>query len=112
VLVRGVLGVPVGDTQCGAKFYDRDALDSVLNRVQVTNMTVDTAILFHLRRQHQKITEVPITWVDAPGSRFTLTSEVFVMFLTVLGIRMMNLGSRPWRQGRIIAYFSRKYGST
>jgi glycosyltransferase involved in cell wall biosynthesis len=109
ILVRGVLGVPVRDTQCGAKFYSQSVLNAVLDHVQVTNMTVDTAILFHLRRQGRTITEVPVTWVDVPGSRFTLSSEVLVMLLTLVGIRLMNLGTKGQQPWRVVTLLSQKY---
>lgn len=93
-LVRGLLSIPVADSQCGAKFYSGAVLDEILPRISVTNLTTDVDFLFHARRAGASILEVPVTWDDDPRSRFTLTSMIPIMFLTVVGIRLMNLPLR------------------
>lgn len=91
LLVRGLLLLPVRDTQCGAKFFRGELVDKLLEHVAVTNFTTDVGFLFHARRCGAQITEVPITWDHDPRSHFQLGPMIPVMFLTLLGIRLMNL---------------------
>lgn len=90
VLVRGLLGLRISDSQCGAKFYSASLLERILEQVTITNVTVDVGFLFHVMKDGVPIVEVPVTWDDDPRSRFSLSRLVPVMLLTLLGIRIMN----------------------
>ncbi|HEV2316894.1 MAG TPA: glycosyltransferase [Thermoplasmata archaeon] len=111
VLVRSVLNLQVTDTQCGAKFYRADLLAELLDRVQVTNMSFDTAMIFHAQRLGARIVEVPIAWTHDDRSKFSVEREVFVMLLTLVGIRLMNLPMGRWVPPSFIDSFMRRYGN-
>lgn len=91
VLTRGLLGLPLADTQCGAKFYQARLLDRLIREVDVTNVTMDVSFLYHARRSGAQILEVPVEWDDDPRSRWNLPILVVFMFITVVGIRIMSL---------------------
>ncbi|MCL5252996.1 MAG: glycosyltransferase family 2 protein [Candidatus Thermoplasmatota archaeon] len=110
-LVRGLLGVPIYDTQCGAKFYRKEILQRILPKVTVTNLTTDVDFLFHARKLGATITEVPITWEDKEGSRFSMFRMVTLMLITVIGIRVMNLPLRDYVPEKLVHLFYAKYGN-
>lgn len=91
LLTRTVLGLPLRDTQCGAKFFRRDALLSVLSQVRLTNWAFDASLLFHLHRAGFVVKEVPVNWSDDPASKMRLERAIPAMFLSILGIRLMSL---------------------
>lgn len=59
-LVRGALGLPYRDTQCGAKVFRRPALQDVLEDLRLEGWTFDVELLLHLHRRGRRIAEVPI----------------------------------------------------
>ena len=111
LLVRSLLQVPVRDTQCGAKFYRRNVIDRLLSQVSVTNLTTDVGFLFHAHKNGARIYEVPVTWDDDPRSRFHLTTMIPIMFLTVIGIRLMNLPLGRYVPKSLVHKFQQFLGS-
>ena len=67
-LTRSVLGLPVADTQCGAKFFRKERLDQILPDVRLHGWAFDAAILFNLRRAGGTIREFPVAWNHDPGA--------------------------------------------
>jgi glycosyltransferase involved in cell wall biosynthesis len=94
-LARAILSMDVKDTQCGAKFFRREAVMQVLPRVTLKNWAFDAALLFHLHRGGFKIVEVPVNWSDDSNSKLQLERVAPAMFLSLLGIRLMSLPFLP-----------------
>lgn len=90
VLARAVLGLHVRDTQCGAKFFRRDAVLDVLDSVTLTNWAFDACLLFHFQRAGYRITEVPVNWSDDPNTKLKVDRVAPQMLLSLIGIRLMN----------------------
>ena len=92
-LTRVVLGLRVRDSQCGAKFFRRDAALGVLPRVTMSSWAFDACLLFHFQRAGLTVAEVPVNWRDDPDSKLPVARVVPAMFLSLVGIRLMSL---PW----------------
>lgn len=60
LLVRGLLGLPYRDTQCGAKLFRRRALHDVLGDLTLESWSFDVELLLHLHRRGRRVAEVPI----------------------------------------------------
>jgi dolichol-phosphate mannosyltransferase len=90
-LTRVLLGLNLYDTQCGAKFFRREALTQVLNKVTLTNWAFDASLLFHFQRAGYTVREVPVNWTDDPNSKLDLGRAIPAMFLSLIGIRLMSL---------------------
>jgi dolichol-phosphate mannosyltransferase len=90
LLVKLLLGLPFNDTQCGAKVFRKNAIDSVLDRLQVTNFAFDVELLYRLAKNGYRIKEVPIEWEDKDGSTLNLRKVVPAMFLAVLRLRLTS----------------------
>lgn len=62
--VRWMFFMPVHDTQCGAKVFQRKIIQEIASRLRVTDMSFDVEILYSLFRLQKKILEVPTVWTD------------------------------------------------
>lgn len=84
--------LPFQDTQCGAKVFKRPIITTVLPELHEAGFIFDIELLWKLQRHGFKITEVPIHWVDQPGSAALGTHNQFLhaaitMFWGVIRLR-------------------------
>ena len=85
-----ILGLREKDTQCGLKAFLADRTDCIMRRVTLTNLSVDTAILYHCKLLELKVNEVPVSWRDMGGSKVRPFRTALVMFATLIGIKMAH----------------------
>ena len=109
LMTRFVLGLNLHDTQCGAKFFRREAVSTILKRVTLTNWAFDAALLFHFKRAGYTVAEVPVDWNDGADTKLSVVRVVPAMFLSLIGIRLMSISflprtTRAWA-GRLHRYF-------
>jgi dolichol-phosphate mannosyltransferase len=95
LMTRSLLGLHVRDTQCGAKFFKREAVSTVLNQVVLTNWAFDASLLFHFKRAGFSIVEIPVDWNDDANTKIRLEVAVPAMFLSIIGIRLMTIPFLP-----------------
>jgi glycosyltransferase involved in cell wall biosynthesis len=91
-LVRSLMLLPVRDTQCGAKVFRRSSIVLALRAVRIQNWAFDVSLLYHLSSEGATIREYPVSWSHDPDSRLAMASVVPVMFASLMGLRLMNLG--------------------
>ena len=73
--MQTVVGLPgINDTQCGFKFFQRDAAKEIFRRQKVDAYMFDVEILAIARRLGYRIEQVPIRWRDDADSRLDLVS--------------------------------------
>lgn len=89
-LTRSLLFLPLKDTQCGAKFFRSSVVRPLLATVTLTNRAFDVDFLYHVRKAGVPIREVPVRWTHDPDSRMPIARAIPVMFLSILGVRLMN----------------------
>ena len=89
-LVRSTLLLGVRDTQCGAKFMRGGIGQSVLTTISFTNRAFELSLLYHIRKMGGRILEVPVEWSHDERSRMPIGKAIPVMFLTLVGVRVMN----------------------
>lgn len=87
--VRVAFGLPLTDTQCGAKLFRGDRLRQVLPTLGVTRWAFDVDLLFQLRRAGARIVEIPTVWHDVAGSKLTVLSASLEMFLALVRLRLL-----------------------
>ncbi len=94
LIVRGLFRVSVSDTQCGFKMFTSDAAHLLFRRQLIDEFSFDLEILYLAAKFELKVTEVPVMWIDAPGSKVD-AAKVAVEFLRdLLVIRWNDLRGR------------------
>jgi len=89
VLVKGLFRIPVTDTQCGFKMFTRDAAQTLFARQLLDDFSFDLEILYLARKFDMTTVEVPVTWIDAPGSKVD-PAKVAIEFIKDLRIIKKN----------------------
>jgi putative flippase GtrA len=74
LIVRGMLGARFSDAQCGFKALRADVARELLPLVTDTGWFFDTELLVIAERAGLRIHEVPVDWVDDPGSHVDIIS--------------------------------------
>lgn len=66
--LRVALPLPVTDSQCGFKLFTSDAAQTLFGRQLLDGFAFDMEILYLAKKSGLEIVEVPVSWIDAPGS--------------------------------------------
>lgn len=80
----GILGLPVYDSQCGAKLFRRELVDALFREPFLTRWLFDLEMLVRLRNALgqtglRAVTEVPLgRWADVRGSKLKLRDLIRV----------------------------------
>jgi glycosyltransferase involved in cell wall biosynthesis len=111
LLSRVLLGLKLKDTQCGAKFMRRAMVQSVLHQVTLSNWAFDVDLLYHMRKAGADLQEVGVTWRHDTGSKLPVMKMIPVMFLSVIGVRLMNLPISGRVPRKMVDWFVSNYGT-
>ena len=84
------LRINTKDTQCGLKVFKRDVVLNIVKDITISNLSFDTAFLYHTKKAGYIVNEIPITWKDMDGSKISPIKTSFIMFITLIGIRMAH----------------------
>jgi glycosyltransferase involved in cell wall biosynthesis len=76
ILVRLVLGIKSGDTQCGFKLFSATVADKIFPLQAIDRWGFDMEILTIAIRHGYKIKEVAVDWYDAEGSQVKKTTAL------------------------------------
>lgn len=87
-LVRGLFGLRVTDTQCGAKLFRRQVIESVVENLGVTHWAFDVDMLFQVKRSGGMVREIPTVWCDVAGSKIKIGRSSRNMFVAMVRLRM------------------------
>lgn len=89
IVTRLVFGLPLTDTQCGAKLMKREALFSVLRHLGVTRWAFDVDLLFQLKRAGYTIREIPTVWQNVKGSKVNIPKTSSEMCIALVRMRLV-----------------------
>lgn len=90
-IVRHVLQIDVRDTQCGFKLYTREAGHRLHTAQTLMGFSFDLELLYLARRMDYRVAEVPVKWVDAPGSKVNMAKEVRRFLRDLLQIKWNDI---------------------
>jgi glycosyltransferase involved in cell wall biosynthesis len=88
-MVRGLFGLNLNDTQCGAKLFKRDAIKKVVDKLGITRWAFDVDLLYLMKLKNFKIIEIPTEWAEPGGSRMNVKKTVPEMFLSITRLRLI-----------------------
>ncbi len=111
LLIRGMLGIPISDTEGGGKFFRGNVIDATLPKIKVTNRAFTASLYYHVRSNRFSITEVPITWDHDGNTRMPILKAIPIMFITLVGVRIMNLPFSSIIPHSVIDFFSHKFAT-
>ncbi len=84
------------DAQCGFKAISREAAERILPLVQDNNWFFDTELLILAEKSGYRIKDIPVRWVEDPGTTVKIGSTIAE---DLRGLWRMRL-QRPWRNVR------------
>lgn len=90
LLVQATVLPGIRDSQCGFKMFRADIAEAVFPRQTLEGFGFDVEVLYLARRQGGRIAEVPVRWVNSPGSRVRPLRDSFEMFGDLLRVRLRH----------------------
>ena len=69
LFVRTFFSVPLEDTQCGFKCFDREAARAIFSRAKIDGFAFDVEILVIARRLGYRVKEIPVHWTNSPDTK-------------------------------------------
>ena len=94
LLVGALLPTGVGDTQCGFKLFRRTVAHELASAQLIDGFSFDLELLYIARRWRLRVDEVPVAWVDAPGSTVDPAKEALRFLRDILVIRRRSITGR------------------
>lgn len=80
------------DTQCGFKLFHGNVARNLFSKARIDRFAYDVEILALAKKQGYRIAEVPIRWINAPGSKVDPVVDSLQMLKDLCRIRF-NLGN-------------------
>lgn len=93
-IVRNIFRIPVRDTQCGFKMYTAEAAKRLHSSQTLMGFSFDLEILYLAVKLGYRVAEVPVTWIDAPGSKVDTRKEVQRFLRDLLKIKLNDIRGR------------------
>jgi dolichyl-phosphate beta-glucosyltransferase len=90
LLLPGVL-----DTQCGFKLFNHRVAQFLFERQRSSRFSFDFEILYLARRSGLRMSEVPVNWVNQPGSKVRVVRDGIAMLRDAVRFRMIHGGVTP-----------------
>jgi dolichyl-phosphate beta-glucosyltransferase len=88
LMVRLLTGLEIRDTQCGFKLWRTRTVAPLLPDLRVDGFAWDVELLMVAKRAGLTMTEVPVEWNDAVGTKVGLLSDPLRMIRDILRIRL------------------------
>ncbi|MDQ6735674.1 MAG: glycosyltransferase family 2 protein [Nitrospirota bacterium] len=77
----------ITDTQCGFKLFRKRVAEDLFSVARIDGYGFDLELLYVARRRDYRIAEVPINWIDQPGSKVRVVRDGLRMFRELLAVR-------------------------
>ena len=88
LIVRYLLRIKVRDTQCGFKMYTNEAAHRLHTAQTIMGFSFDLEVLYLAFKVNYNVKEIPVQWVDAPGSKVDTRKEVQRFVRDIVKIKM------------------------
>jgi dolichyl-phosphate beta-glucosyltransferase len=87
LFVRGLGVHELSDTQCGFKLFRGHVADALFRRVATEGFGFDVELVLLAQRAGYRLSEVPVNWIDRPGSKVGVLTHGPRMVAEVLRAR-------------------------
>jgi dolichyl-phosphate beta-glucosyltransferase len=94
MLVRLFTWLPIHDTQCGFKVFEREASRIVFEQQRILGWGFDPEILFLAKRHGLRTAEVPVRWAHDEATKVHVVRASLTMFGDLIYIRWNQLLGR------------------
>jgi len=86
-IVHKALSLNINDTQCGFKLFTKTAAHRIFSVQQIDGFSFDLEVLHLAHKYRYRVMEVPVEWIDAPGSTVAPFKVAIRFLLDVFLIR-------------------------
>ena len=86
-IIKGLLDIPWGDTQCGFKLFRGDLARALFAEATIEGFAFDVEILLAAHERGCQIREVPVVWAHAPNSKVSMIRDSSRMLYDVMRLR-------------------------
>ncbi len=90
-VVGKATGVRIKDTQCGFKLFTRESAHALFGASRVDGFSFDLEILWLAQRWGIGIEEIPVRWIEAPGSKVSPGRESLRFLRDIAALRYRDL---------------------
>lgn len=90
-IVHNIFRIGVRDTQCGFKMYTHTAAKRLHTAQTIMGFSFDLEILYLAAKLGYKVAEVPVNWIDAPGSKLDPAKEARRFLRDLTKIKLNDL---------------------
>jgi dolichyl-phosphate beta-glucosyltransferase len=91
MIVRTFFGIEIRDTQCGFKLFRADVARDLFARQVIDGFSFDLELIYLCGRLGHAVAEVPVEWIDAPGSKVEEAKVVVGFLKDLVRIRVNDL---------------------
>ncbi|MFI7600099.1 dolichyl-phosphate beta-glucosyltransferase [Actinoplanes sp. NPDC049681] len=93
-MVRIGGGLAISDTQCGFKLFTATAAKRLFGLQVIDGFSFDLEVLYLAQKNRMNIAEVPVEWIDAPGSTVNPVSVTLQFLREMFKVRMNSARGR------------------
>lgn len=86
-LTKLLFGIYYYDTQCGAKLFTRNVIETITPHLSVKQWAFDVELLYLCKHFHFHIKEIPTIWYDQAGSKLRMLRAGGKMLSTLVKLR-------------------------
>ncbi|CAE6918276.1 ALG5 [Symbiodinium natans] len=84
-----VVGGAINDTQCGFKLFKANAAKRIFASLHIYRWAFDIEVLILSQLFGHGVAEVPVTWVEMPGSKLNLLTGALTMLRDMVLVRVL-----------------------
>jgi dolichyl-phosphate beta-glucosyltransferase len=89
-IARALAFKGIRDSQCGFKGFKRDAAQKLFSLQKIRGFSFDAEIIYLAQKLGFEIAEIPVTWVNAKGSKVHMIRDSFQMLLDLFRIQWLH----------------------
>lgn len=94
LIVQLIVRLGVRDTQCGFKLFTKEAAGRLHHAQTLMGFSFDLEILYLATKLGYRVAEVPVAWIDAPGSKVDTAREAQRFIKDLLRIKLNDWQGR------------------